>query len=337
MSFLNIENLSKNFATTRIFSKLNFSINKGELVTLLGPSGCGKSTLIRTIAGLEIANSGKIELDNQDISQIKAKDRNIGMVMQHYALFPNLTVFENIAFGLKVQKKEKQLIKAAVNEMITMVALNGKEDHYPHQLSGGQQQRVALARTLVVKPKLLLLDEPLSALDAKIRKNLRTQIKNIQQELNLTTIFITHDQEEALSIADKVFIMHQGEIVQHGSAAQIYTNPANSFVASFMGNFNLLNTRQSYDLLKITDNKKIAIRPEAIYINPNFKFNQQLFSYLKAKIVKSQLLGNIVRYTIDINGIVLYVDELYRSLNFLYKEGQSIAIAIDLNEIKAVN
>lgn len=193
MSYVEVKNLCKKYKETKIFENLNFSIEEGEFLTLLGPSGCGKSTLLRSIAGLEEISGGEIFVEGKDISGLNPRERNISMVFQSYALFPNMTVSENIAFGLKMKKMSKDEIDKKVKEMISLVELNGKENNYPKELSGGQQQRVALARALAIEPKILLLDEPLSALDAKIRKTLRLQIRKLQKELNITTIFVTHD------------------------------------------------------------------------------------------------------------------------------------------------
>lgn len=210
MSFVEIKNLEKSFGDTKVLKKLNLNIEEGEFITLLGPSGCGKSTLLRCIAGLNSIDRGEIFIDEKDMTNVIPKDRNIGMVFQNYALFPNMTVWENIEFGLKM-KKEKNYDEKIKN-IIDMVELNGKENYYPNELSGGQQQRVAFARALITRPKILLLDESLSALDAKIRKSLRDKLRKIQKQLGITTIFVTHDQEEALAVSDRVFVMNKGEI-----------------------------------------------------------------------------------------------------------------------------
>lgn len=237
MSFVEIKNLEKSFGDTKVLKKLNLNIEEGEFITLLGPSGCGKSTLLRCIAGLNSIDRGEIFIDEKDMTNVIPKDRNIGMVFQNYALFPNMTVWENIEFGLKM-KKEKNYDEKIKN-IIDMVELNGKENYYPNELSGGQQQRVAFARALITRPKILLLDESLSALDAKIRKSLRDKLRKIQKQLGITTIFVTHDQEEALAVSDRVFVMNKGEISQSGTPEEIYTNPANEFMVDFIGNYNI--------------------------------------------------------------------------------------------------
>ena len=234
MSYVEIKSIQKSFNNIKVLKDIDFSIEKGEFLTLLGPSGCGKSTILRCIAGLNNFENGSIIIDNKDIGNVKPKDRQVGMVFQSYALFPNMTVYENIAFGLKIKKIPKKEIDKKVKEMIEIVELNGKEDNYITELSGGQQQRVALARSIVTEPKVLLLDEPLSALDAKIRKNLQVQIRKIQKKLNMTTIFVTHDQEEAMTMSDKIIVMNKGYIAQIGGPEEIYKHPANEFVARFI-------------------------------------------------------------------------------------------------------
>ena len=250
MSFVSVQHLQKGYAGTPVFSDINCEIAKGEFVTLLGPSGCGKSTLLRCIAGLTSVDSGKILLDGQDIVPLSPQKRGIGMVFQSYALFPNMTVEQNVAFGLRMQKVNANDSHKRATEALQLVELNDYAKRYPHQLSGGQCQRVALARSLVTRPRLLLLDEPLSALDARIRKHLREQIRQIQRELNLTTIFVTHDQEEALTMSDRIFLMNQGRIVQSGNAQTLYAAPVDAFAAGFIGNYNLLEPEAATRLLQ---------------------------------------------------------------------------------------
>ena len=262
MSYLNVTQLNKSYGPTSIFENIDFSADEGEFVTLLGPSGCGKSTLLRCIAGLTDVDSGKILLQGQDIVPLPPQKRTIGMVFQSYALFPNMTVEKNVAFGLKMQKLPGGDIQKRVMEALALVELTDFARRYPHQLSGGQCQRVALARSLVTRPRLLLLDEPLSALDARIRRHLREQIRNIQQELKLTTIFVTHDQEEALTLSDRIVLMNRGKIVQNGNAEALYTQPVDLFAAGFIGNYNLLSAEQATQLTGQTFTGQVAIRPE---------------------------------------------------------------------------
>ncbi|TMV58233.1 ABC transporter ATP-binding protein, partial [Thioclava sp. BHET1] len=243
MAFLDIANLQKSFGPTRVVKDFNLTIEKGEFVSFLGPSGCGKTTVLRMVAGFETPTSGAIRIEGQDITRQRPNQRKIGMVFQAYALFPNLTVAQNVAFGLRVAGVAKSEIATRVSEMLTLIGLPDLGERYPFQLSGGQQQRVALARALAVRPRVLLLDEPLSALDAKIRVSLRDEIRAIQRELGITTIFVTHDQEEALSMSDRVVVMHNGIATQIGTPFEIYNRPANRFVAQFVGTLNLLDAR----------------------------------------------------------------------------------------------
>ena len=230
-----LKNVSKKFGEVKALDKLDLVIKSGELVALLGPSGCGKTTALRIVAGLEHHDSGSIKINDQNISGVPAHQRNMGMVFQAYSLFPNLTVLENVAFGLKMRKvsKEKQQKKSI--ELLELVGLPTQKNRFPHQLSGGQQQRVALARALAIEPSVLLLDEPLSALDAQVRTNLRDEIRRLQLSLGITTLFVTHDQEEAMSMADRVGVMRNGKLEQIGVPSDLYNKPATPFVASFVG------------------------------------------------------------------------------------------------------
>jgi len=240
MSDIRVQNLVKTFGATKAVDRLDLEIQKGEMVALLGPSGCGKTTLLRMIAGFEVPDSGSIQLNGTVINDLPPQKRKIGVVFQDYAIFPTMTVFDNIAYGLKIKKLPKEEIYKDVMEYLGLVGLVGYEKRMPSQLSGGQQQRVALARALITKPEVLLLDEPLSNLDAALRLRIRKEIRKLQQALGITAIFVTHDQEEALSIADKIFVMRHGELMQGGSPADIYSAPANDFVADFIGKSNIL-------------------------------------------------------------------------------------------------
>jgi putative spermidine/putrescine transport system ATP-binding protein len=238
MAFLEIQHLEKSFGATRVVKDFNLDIQKGEFVSLLGPSGCGKTTVLRMVAGFETPSTGRIRIEGKDIVVLRPNQRNIGMVFQSYALFPNLTVAQNVAFGLKVAGANRTDCDARVTEMLGLIGLGDLGNRFPFQLSGGQQQRVALARALAVRPRVLLLDEPLSALDAKIRVSLRHEIRQIQQRLGITTIFVTHDQEEALSMSDRIVVMNGGIAEQAGAPFEIYNRPATRFVANFVGTLN---------------------------------------------------------------------------------------------------
>jgi putative spermidine/putrescine transport system ATP-binding protein len=307
------------------------------LVTLLGPSGCGKSTLLRCIAGLTEPDEGQIGVLGEDITQRAPQKRGISMVFQSYALFPNLTVMGNIAFGLQMQGVQAHEIEQRVTEVIGLVELQGHEKKLVHQLSGGQRQRVALARALVVRPRILLLDEPLSALDARIRKNLREEIRRIQTQLKLTTVFVTHDQEEAMILSDRIFVMNQGCIVQTGSAETIYTRPTSEFVARFMGSFNLLNPEQAKALLGLDIKGQLAIRPESIQVaHPGHAYAGDWSAPCRATVRHHQLLGNVIRYHVDAQGCHLMVDTLNRSADALLPQHAAIDLLFNRQELQAV-
>lgn len=242
---IRVEKIHKTFRTDKDFKALDgvdLTINTGELIALLGPSGSGKTTLLRIIAGLEFADSGEIYIDREEASRTPVQNRRVGFVFQHYALFRHMTVFDNIAFGLRVkhraQRPDRDFIQSKVMKLIDLIHLSGYHNRYPSQLSGGQRQRVALARALAVDPKMLLLDEPFGALDAKVRKELRRWLRKLHDELNITTIFVTHDQEEAMEMSDRVVVMNGGRIEQIGTPGDVYHNPANAFVYDFLGNYN---------------------------------------------------------------------------------------------------
>jgi putative spermidine/putrescine transport system ATP-binding protein len=241
--FLELSNVRKTFGTFAAVQDFELSAHRGEFVSFLGPSGCGKTTTLRMIAGFEFPDAGSIKLESKEITRLPPNRRDVGMVFQSYALFPNMTVASNIGFGLRVKRRKKDEIRKRVGELLQLINMPEKADRYPYQLSGGQQQRVALARALAIEPKVLLLDEPLSALDAKIRVALRKEIRAIQRQLGITTVYVTHDQEEALSLSDRVVVMSEGRIEQVGTPAEIYNSPATPFVASFVGTLNLLAAR----------------------------------------------------------------------------------------------
>ena len=235
MSTLKIDGVAKLYGERTVLHDITLDLASGEFLSLLGPSGCGKTTLLRIIAGFEQPNRGRVLVDGQDITALPANQRQLGMVFQAYSLFPNMTAADNVRFGLRVRKVDAAEQKRRVDSMLDLVGLSAHADNYPHQLSGGQQQRVALARALAIRPALLLLDEPLSALDAKVRVQLREEIRRIQRDTGITTVFVTHDQEEALSISDRVAVMYEGRMVQIGAPAAIYQEPAHAFVAQFIG------------------------------------------------------------------------------------------------------
>ncbi|MBA6117359.1 ABC transporter ATP-binding protein [Pseudomonas sp. NC26] len=328
MSFVSVQKLHKSYAGTPVFENIDCQIERGEFVTLLGPSGCGKSTLLRCIAGLTPVDGGQILLDGHDIVPLSPQKRGIGMVFQSYALFPNMTVEQNVAFGLRMQKIKVDESQVRVREALDLVELGSFAGRYPHQLSGGQCQRVALARSLVTRPRLLLLDEPLSALDARIRKHLREQIRAIQRELGLTTIFVTHDQEEALTMSDRIFLMNQGRIVQSGDAETLYTAPVDLFAAGFIGNYNVLDADSASRLLQRPVASRLAIRPESITLGLNGE--------LEGEVRSHSLLGNVIRYRVRVREVELVVDVLNRSPADLHPDGQRVSLSIDPTALREV-
>ncbi|HEY9805152.1 MAG TPA: TOBE-like domain-containing protein [Candidatus Obscuribacterales bacterium] len=268
-----VENVSKQFGSFQAVDQVSLEVKTGSLVALLGPSGSGKSTLLRLIAGLETPDTGKIFLTGRDATYQSVQDRNIGFVFQHYALFKHLTVRNNIAFALDIRKTPKAKIKARVEELLELVQLRGLGDRYPSQLSGGQRQRVALARALAVEPQVLLLDEPFGALDAKVRKDLRAWLRRLHDEVHVTTVFVTHDQEEAMEVSDEIVVMNKGRVEQMGSPAEIYDHPASAFVMSFIGPVNVLpsNSKIFQDNGFDSAHPEVFLRPQDVMIetSPN--------------------------------------------------------------------
>ncbi|MFN2340787.1 MAG: ATP-binding cassette domain-containing protein [Halanaerobium sp.] len=286
---LEIANITKTFGREIALNDINFSVDKGEFVSILGPSGCGKTTLLRIIAGLETPNQGKVYLKDKEITNLPPAGRNFGIVFQSYALFPNLTAKENIAYGLKNDGYSKKEIASKIEKVLSLVNLNNMEDKYPSQLSGGQQQRIALCRALAMDPDFLLLDEPLSALDAKVREKLRKEIKKLQRKLGITTILVTHDQEEALTMGDRVVVMNNATIEQFDTPQRIYEKPVNPFVADFIGNINFLEDENDAD-------KLIAIRPEHIEITDKNKAENSI----KAVVRDLEFRGTFYRIEFDV-------------------------------------
>ncbi len=315
---LNLQNVTKRFGDLVAVNSVGLEIVEGELICFLGPSGCGKTTLLRLVAGLELLDGGNILLNGQDLSKTPERNRNFGMVFQSYSLFPNMTIGKNVAYGLECRRWEKQKIKSRVDEMLELVHLEDQIDKYSNQLSGGQQQRVALARALAPEPYVLLLDEPLSALDAKVRIALRLEIRRLQQGLGITTIMVTHDQEEALTMADRVVVMNEGAIEQVGSPNEIYSAPSTSFVADFIGTMNFLEvTTLDSGAVRLGDAEikcenwrieshpgkpaRLAIRPEDVHILTN---PSSLENVIKTQIDWIEFLGSTYRVdlTFDFEG-----------------------------------
>ncbi|MGN6305154.1 MAG: ABC transporter ATP-binding protein [Mesorhizobium sp.] len=326
--FLSIQHVEKSFGATKVVHDFNLDVEAGEFVSFLGPSGCGKTTVLRMVAGFEEPSAGRILVGGKDITRLRPNQRNIGMVFQAYALFPNLTVAQNIGFGLRVAGASRAEIDKRVAEMLALISLPQMADRYPYQLSGGQQQRIALARALAPKPKLLLLDEPLSALDAKVRVSLREEIRSIQKELGITTIFVTHDQEEALSISDRIAVMYGGKAEQVGAPFEIYNRPATRFVANFVGTLNVLEgtvTDASAGTVRVAsqdvalkgkldgsrtgDTLSLALRPEAIALGARPGHD----SKLAGEIADVHFLGSVIRVRVGVGGKQISLDTFNNS------------------------
>lgn len=320
MAMLTVRSLRKFFGDVKAVNNVDLDVEDGEMLCLLGPSGCGKTTLLMTLSGFITPDAGVITMDGVDVTNLPPEKRPTSLVFQNYALFPHLTVFENIAFGLRAKKTPRQEIQTRVEEILRIVDLEGKDGRSINQLSGGQQQRVALARALVMKPKVLLLDEPLSNLDAKLRIETRQQIRKIQQSVGITSIFVTHDQEEALTMADRIAVMKNGQIEQFAKPREIYHHPSNSFVADFIGKSNFLRgwadaERHSYKLLSgkeiLVDNfsstdkasrpeEVLIIRPEYLCTCPRGTCPPDADNCLEAVVKEVTFLGELTMYVVDI-------------------------------------
>lgn len=313
MQYIQFENVNKYFGSHHVLKDINIEIEQGKLVTFLGPSGCGKSTLLRCLAGLEDVSSGSIYLDGVDITNLSAKKRGIGMVFQQYSLFPNMTVEQNIAFGLHIQKMEKAVIREKVKHVLQIVGLEEKMRQYPRQLSGGQQQRVALARAIVMEPKVLLLDEPLSAIDALLRKNLQLEIRRIQKELGITTLFVTHDQDEAMVMSDEIFLFNVGTIEQSGAPVDLYTKPETRFAATFIGHYNILDGGKFSEMAgRCEISQTVAFRPEIVSMNADQAQCAKDDVYcIKGKIHNSVTHGSVIRYSVACGDAVVDADILF--------------------------
>ena len=320
-----LEDVSKHFGLVTAVKDFNLQVKEKELVSLLGPSGCGKTTTLRIIAGFEKPDQGKVYIRDQEVSRLPAERRDVGMVFQNYALFPHMTVQQNIAFPMKLAKLSKKQIQKQVQEYLTLVKLEGFGNRYPQQLSGGQRQRVALVRALAKNPKILLLDEPLSALDAKIREELRGEIRKLQQKVEITAVYVTHDQEEALSISDRVVVMHQGHIEQVGTPMEIYNTPHSLFVASFVGSMNFFEgevvfndhylLRWKNHSLKInladpapSDKVILAVRPELMTIARSESEIPEGFNVIRGRITLMVFLGSIIRLELSTGEATLKID-----------------------------
>lgn len=345
-----LSNVTKKFDDTTVIKDFSLDIYEGEFITLLGASGCGKTTVLKIISGLEDATTGKVFIANKDVTNVDATKREVNTIFQNFALFPKMTVFENISFGLQMKKVPKPEIEQRVKKVIDLVKLKGFENRYPHELSGGQQQRVAIARGVVMNPKVLLLDESLCSLDLKLKKNMQVELKRIQKELGITFIYVTHAQDEALSMSDRIAIMNQGVIEQLGTPQEVYSHPKSVFVADFIGEANILdaevvNIKDNILTLSFMNNKEISIKTNKefnkndlvkIIIRPEDVFPQ-------IKVVKNSIHGKIIDSTYSGYNTKLYIniDEQYTLKSTIsdindFKDGQDVYITFDKEDIEVL-
>ncbi|MFB0506720.1 MAG: ABC transporter ATP-binding protein [Thermodesulfobacteriota bacterium] len=352
MPGLRLVNIVKKYGKLAAVDDLSLEVKEGELLTLLGPSGCGKTTVLRSISGFVAVDSGDVFIGNRRVTDVLPEKRGIGLVFQNYALWPHMTVFQNLAFGLELKKMPKDKIKAKVEESLAMVKLEGHEDRYPRQLSGGQQQRVALARALVLEPDILLLDEPLSNLDALLREQMRFEIAQIHKQYGITTVYVTHDQTEAMVISDRIVVLDRGRMMQLGKPVDIYSRPANKFVAGFMGTTNFIHGKVAdfYDDYMVVTTESglslygkgsglergqevdVAIRPENIDFMPASKTSsgKKNLNVFDAKVVRASYVGELIDYQLEIK------DSLIRAKGDVRRrlaEGETVKIHLDPDQL----
>ena len=355
---IQIDRISKRFAhrvkgEVYAVRDVSLTVQPAEFLTLLGPSGCGKTTTLRMIAGFEQPDAGRILIGEQDVTGLMANQRNIGFVFQNYALFPHLTVFENVAYGLRVQRRSEDDIARVVADVLALVGLQGYDRQFPNQLSGGEQQRVALARAIVIRPRVLLFDEPLSNLDAKLRVHMRGELRDLQKRLDITAVYVTHDQEEAMAISDRIAVMHQGAIVQEGTAEDLYRRPASEFVAQFIGRTNLLNgrvllaapggielevpgqhLRLSGDAARVSVGQtvRLVVRPEVIELRP-----AESRDGIPGTIVSRTFLGEKAEYQVRVGDDLLQVTS-YNPVQWgLFAVGQRVTLHLRTDSIQLLS
>ncbi|MEA3334266.1 MAG: ABC transporter ATP-binding protein [Chloroflexota bacterium] len=354
MPGVRLENLTKRFGEVVAVDNLNLEVEDGEILTFLGPSGCGKTTTLRCIAGLLIPEEGEIYLGNDRVTSMPAEKRGLGLVFQNYALWPHMTVFQNLAFGLELRKIPKPDIVRRIDEALALVRLSGMQERFPRQLSGGQQQRVALARALILEPKLLLLDEPLSNLDAQLREEMRFELRELQKSLGITSIYVTHDQAEALVLSDRVAIMEAGRLVQIGTPVEIYSQPTNKFVAGFVGLTSFLEgrvTRQQGENVVIAtddgqellarsaafqagDSVTVALRPEHITLNTNEPTSLPAgINILPGRVERGAYLGDVVDYRIGVGSSIIRV---HTGTEIILDPGDQVFLTIPVDQITLV-
>lgn len=351
MAILKVEGLSKRFGQVQAIDDIDFEVKEGQVLSLLGPSGCGKTTTLRCLAGFQIPDKGKIFLDNRDISYLSPEQRGIGMVFQNYALWPHMTVYGNLSFGLQIRKFEKEIMDEKIKRALSMVRLSGYEDRYPRQLSGGQQQRIAMARALVIEPSIMLLDEPLSNLDAQLREEMRFEFIELQRKLGITAIYVTHDQAEAMVISDQIIILNQGKIVQIGTPREIYSSPQNRFVAGFIAvtsfitgvvintdknNENVIKTEDNLLIhafrsgFKIGDRVSVAIRINAVHLVGREMEKKDIKNCFEGEIMQASYLGDIIDYRIRLGKWMIRTDS---SAQIDYQVGDRVYIYLPPEEL----
>ena len=351
MAILKVENLNKRFGNVQAVDNISFKVEEGQVLSLLGPSGCGKTTTLRCLAGFEIPDKGKIFLDNRDITNMSPEQRGIGMVFQSYALWPHMTVYGNLSFGLQIRKLDKKEIDERIKRALGIVRLSGYEKRYPRQLSGGQQQRIAMARALVIEPAIMLLDEPLSNLDAQLREEMRFEFIELQRKLGITAIYVTHDQAEAMVISDRIIILNQGRIIQIGTPKEIYESPHNCFVAGFIAvtsfikgeiskidKDNIVAVKTEDGLLiyakrpglKTGDKVSIAIRINTVQFAEKDKYAADKKNIFRGEILQASYLGDIVDYRIQLGRWIIRTNE---SSKINYKIGDEVEIYLPPEEL----
>lgn len=330
MPILSLKNISKNFSSTRVLSNINLELNKGEFFSVVGPSGCGKTTLLRIIAGLEFPSEGEIFIDGINSTDLFPQKRNIGIVFQNYALFPNMTVFQNVAYGLEVKKIPKEKIREKVDNVLSKVRMRDKAGNSVTTLSGGEQQRVSLARVMVTEPSLLLFDEPLSNLDYALRLETRNEIKRLQREIGITSVYVTHDQSEALALSDRIAVLDKGIIQQTGSPFEIYYKPANIFVADFIGHANFFDKKSALEILGITemkDDELLSVYPEEI-------IPVVCSEDCNAVITDVQFTGFTTEYLIDAKGKQIKSQQQADPSKYNFKTGQAVRLTLNSESLR---
>ncbi len=330
MGDISFNNIHKSFGKRKILNDINIEIKDGELFTFLGPSGCGKTTLLRILAGFETTDSGMVKLDQKDITHLTPEKRDISMVFQNYALFPNMNVAENVGYGLKARGVSKQLIKEKVEHNLKMVGMLDFYHSSTNELSGGEQQRVCIARALAIDPKVLLLDEPLSNLDAKLRDKMRVELRELQQKLKITTIFVTHDQQEAMSISDRIAVFNEGKLVQMDSPLELYNNPKNEFIAGFIDESNIIDRSQfKYFLIDADNTQKVSVRPQDFIMCDT--------GDIKGKIINLDFNGSHTVYHCLVGDIIIKISEVNSAKHSMKSVEDNVRIKLDKKAIRKLS